>query len=394
MLATEQIERRMMVTGGNKTVAIVGSHTATRGQAPFDDPDVDIWVFNEAAATGVRDIHGVLHPWARRVTGVFQMHTPTIYRNPDNRSDPEHWRWLQMDHDYPIWMQEADPDVPASVRYPIENVLALIDNVSLHGAALHYLTSTIAMAIGLALSYGYSRIMLYGIEMSSETEYVYQRDCVAFWIGVAAGMNVQVELHCADEVFDRLVYGYESDIDQHPAEIETYANGLQEQVSALREVRRSAEIAWVDALDRNEVNAELLEAWLNASIELGKVEGQVSDARRYAHKARQMVNETGKAHIDRTEFEICSRLERQTAEEHRNNIHRTAGRIDLVVKGWIESRDPKLLDTIKRFAEDHIREGYDSGFHLGKADENYRLMADIDRRIKAAGGSKAVEMMR
>ncbi len=393
MLTTEQQTERRLLWSGSKTVAIVGSHTLTRGNAPWDDPDIDIWVFNEAAATGTRDEHGVMHPWAKRVTGVFQMHSATIYRNPDNRSDPEHWRWLQMDHEYPIWMQEIDPDVPASVRYPLERVLGLVDNVTLHGVGLRYLTSTIAAAFALALVDGYSRILLYGVEMSSETEYVYQRDCVAFWVGVAAGLGVKVELCCAGDVFDRLLYGYESDIYQNPDDLNARVEELQAQVKQLRDDNQEAARVWAEALDRVEFPAEKLEACLNAATELGRVEGALAEAKRYAYKAAQMIAETGKAHIDRTEFEIAARLERQTAEDHRNAIHRTAGRIDLIVKGWIESRNPDLIVSLKRFADDHVREGYDSGFYLGKSEENYRLMADIDKRIRAAGGSKAVELL-
>ena len=94
----------------NDTVAIVGTHPDTRDNAPFDDPSVDIWVFNEAASKRVKDDQ----PWAWRVDAVFQMHLPVIYKSKYNRSDPYYWQWLQEDHPFPIYMHDVDPEVPAA----------------------------------------------------------------------------------------------------------------------------------------------------------------------------------------------------------------------------------------------------------------------------------------
>ena len=88
-----------------KTLAIVGSHPATRDNAPWDNHSIDIWVFNEAAREA----------WVKRWDAVFQLHKPTIYRNPNNRTDPKHWEWLQQVHGKPIYMQAHDPMVPDSI---------------------------------------------------------------------------------------------------------------------------------------------------------------------------------------------------------------------------------------------------------------------------------------
>ena len=88
----------------NRTVAIIGTHPETREEAPWNDPTVDRWVFNEAGSA----------PWvAGPIQAVFQMHAPAVYRNPENRTDREHWRWLKQPHDYPVFMEAASKIPPA-----------------------------------------------------------------------------------------------------------------------------------------------------------------------------------------------------------------------------------------------------------------------------------------
>jgi hypothetical protein len=194
-----------------KTVAIVGSQEETRGNAPWDDLGVDIWVFNEAASQSVKNGE-IVGPWVRRCEAVLQMHTPVVYRNPENRSDKEHWSWLQRPHPFPIYMQDADPDVPASTRYPFEGVRALSGNVTLFDEQIEFFTSSIVYAIALAIYQGYERILLYGIEMASNTEYIYQRDGITLWAGIAISRGIQfwVPADCSMLMAPR--YGYDDSL--------------------------------------------------------------------------------------------------------------------------------------------------------------------------------------
>ena len=61
------------------TVAIIGSHPATRGDFDWERTDADVWGFNEALSAD----------WFERADGIFQMHKPVIWRSKTNRNDPE-----------------------------------------------------------------------------------------------------------------------------------------------------------------------------------------------------------------------------------------------------------------------------------------------------------------
>ena len=204
-----------------KKVCIVGSNKLTRHLIDWDQ-DADYWLFNEAGA----------HPWAKRVTGVFQMHAPAIWRNRGNVNDAGHYDWLQQRHPFPIWMQERYPDVPSSRAYPLAAICAmLLPSIQRkNGEDVRYFTSSAAYAIALAIWQGYDEIELYGIEMASGTEYAHQRDGVTFWLGVAAGHGVQVTLQNQSGLLNRALYGYEGEIVIHRQRFEIVEQGLRPKV--------------------------------------------------------------------------------------------------------------------------------------------------------------------
>jgi hypothetical protein len=137
-----------------KSLAIVGSHPDTRELAPYQSSGFDIWLFNEAAMKP--EVY-------RRWDALLQIHKPEVYASENNWVNKDHWTWLQQDHGKVIWMQDVDPRVPNSRKYPLDEILKL--------TPFHYLRSTPAMALALGIYLGYTDIWLYGSELSSNTEY-------------------------------------------------------------------------------------------------------------------------------------------------------------------------------------------------------------------------------
>jgi len=83
-------------------IAIVGTHPATRENAPWGDSDYLIWLFNETPAS----------PWVKRWDASFQLHAPEVYTSTNNFVDPSHWAWLQQPHPgRVIYMQQRDERV-------------------------------------------------------------------------------------------------------------------------------------------------------------------------------------------------------------------------------------------------------------------------------------------
>src|SRR3970040_2154965 len=105
--------------GYHKRLAIVGSHPATRANAPWHDESFEVWLFNESAMKP--EVY-------KRWDGLLQIHKEQVYASPTNWVNKDHWEWLQQDHgpDKRIWMQDVDPRVPNSVRYPLEEGWGLL----------------------------------------------------------------------------------------------------------------------------------------------------------------------------------------------------------------------------------------------------------------------------
>ena len=176
------------------TVAIIGSHPRTRGNFDFNRTDADVWVFNEALKS----------PWCKRADAVFQMHDPIIWRSSTNRNDPNHYNWLK-NTTVPVYMQEKYEDVPASIKFPLNELIA-----DLFGdyKPIPYITSSVAYALALAVYLKYKKIEVYGVEMETNTEYGHQRIGVAFWVGIAIGRGIEIDFH-SDSILNAPLYGYD-----------------------------------------------------------------------------------------------------------------------------------------------------------------------------------------
>lgn len=165
----------MEETQKRKVVALVGFAPMTRGLAPLDNPDIEIWTLNEASMMGIK-----------RIDRLFQMH-PRWCWDPNTR-DPGYIDWLKS-QTCPIYMFETEPDIPMSRRYPMER---MIERFGQDGKP--YLTSTFSYQIAMAIDEGYDEIQIFGIDLSSEEEYRYQRAGAEYLLGYAKALGIKIVL--------------------------------------------------------------------------------------------------------------------------------------------------------------------------------------------------------
>lgn len=378
----------------NKTVAIVGSHPDTREDAPFDDPRVDIWVFNEIAGQNIKSKNGD-HPWAYRVDGVFQMHKPAIYRSIHNRADPDHWIWLQKKHGFPIYMLDVDPLVPDSVKYPFDDVMHLLDTFTIGSdeEPIEFSTSGVSYAFALAAHMDqYEEILVYGVEMGSNTEYVYQRECVAFWAGVLAGRRKTLGWHSSGDIFTKPLYGYDGRITQTPEEFVERIAELEDVATELRQRRNEANEALHTAYRDDKLSDYITEAADAASL-LGEVDGALGESLRYHYKLQDMWANEGSTYIDRNEFEGKAGEVKDELEENTKAVFRPVGLIEYLMKMWFDTHNPAALDQLKLFIGQHINAAYKAGYSRGVWQENFNLAQQWDELVRMSGGDKAVAML-
>lgn len=280
-----------------KKVCIVGSNQLTRHLTDWEQ-DADFWLFNEMGRA----------PWAKKVDAVFQMHVPAIWRNPANVNDPSHYAWLQAPHPFPVYMQDAYSDVPAAVKYPLDEICdALLPGLRRKsGEAVRYFTSTCAYTIALAIYQGYDEIELVGIEMASDTEYFAQRDGVTFWLGIAAGRGVRVILQDKSLLMRGHLYGYTGEVTLQRQRLEIVARALapkveQEKAAAFELSGKVNTILNQLASERNQKKAnELYQALITAFNEqservfqYGVVQGQLAITQQYIGEVDALIRASG-----------------------------------------------------------------------------------------------------
>lgn len=206
-----------------KTVAIVGTSETSRELAPYLNKEIDIWMFNSQ----------LLSDWAKdkRCTAILELHQPETFLFMET----EYTKWLRENKDIPVYMLDAIPEAAASVKYPLDEIVNkyLIDfrrgnPFAIQDDVIQYFTSTVCYAIALAIYQGYDRIELYGVDMANNTEYIYQRDGIGLWFGIALGLGRQVYIPRDCFMFNSPRYGYDDKTDVFTREeFERIASELQ-----------------------------------------------------------------------------------------------------------------------------------------------------------------------
>jgi len=197
----------------SKKVAIVG-FAPSWGMAPFDDLSWEIWGLNELYVFDIK-----------RANRWFDIHTPTVSKE-DTKRVGNHWERMAA-LPCTVYMQDHYDEVPNSVKYPLDEMIAMFGN---------YFTNTISYMIAMAIAEGYTDIALYGVDMAHDTEYFCQRPSCEYFIGIAIGKGIRVEIpQAADLMKCNFLYGYE----------EEAANAFDEKLKS-REIELSAKIGQFD----------------------------------------------------------------------------------------------------------------------------------------------------
>ncbi|CAK0775157.1 conserved hypothetical protein [Gammaproteobacteria bacterium] len=349
-----------------RKLAIVGSHPATRENAPYDDPEWEIWLYNEAPQK--TEVY-------KRWDACLQLHKPEVYSSLENWVNKGHWEWLQKDHGKVIWMQEVDPKVPNSVRYPIEGVLDLVP--------YRYLRSSPALALALAIYLGYEEISLYGNELSSNTEYAYQATNLAFWIGFAHGRGIKLNLECWQSEFNQAIYGYEGelqiDAQFYEKRFDEYERAWTANDKTMTTIKNRLDAAMLER--KYDKVGQLTIELQNAALATGETAGAVREAERYMRRSDP---------ISRQEFERVSAQAQIDGDALREKMLHAGGKCEYVWNVWRQTGRMEALNQLRGFTREKVQFAYDMGAQLGIWKENLLYMSEYDKRVTALGGQRAV----
>lgn len=389
-----------------KTVAIVGSHTRTRDDVPWDNKDIDIWVFNEAASIG----------WPKRVDAVFQMHAEPVWKNPLNRNNPEFPAWLREQHKYPLWMLDEYPEIPASKSYPLDEICDLYLPLLKKGLIKQqFFTSTVAYTVALAMFQGYECIQLYGVEMASDTEYHYQRDGVFFWLGMALSHGIEIYIPEKSRLFSEPLYGYEGgaylgreqiigrkellQLEQEKVEAELERANQMQKASLDTAMDESGGEPGMAAVATTKQYLLSVKAQVDAIVKAGMFRGALEEVDRYLLKCDQMDKMSGAHLLARQEFELTAANADQLHLERKAQLDVLGAEARAAWKGLgkavKDEQNQKILNKLS-MAYGKAHQAYlESAFEVGRlhgiVQENFTLLNMVDELVKAAGGMKAEE---
>lgn len=323
-----------------KTLVIMGTHYKGR-KFDWSRTDCDIWMFNEAP--NVKDAEG--KPYYPRTDAVFQLHHEAIWKNPKNRSDTGHYDWLKSGKTPTLYMQEKYPDVPKSLKYPLEEVLSLVENVQIvvdgKERKFKYFSSSPDFALALVAQMWkqekrYDQVEVWGIELEHESEYVYQRTGFAFWTGYLAALGIKLVLY--NSIFDAPIYGYEGDIAISSEYLERRIADLTNELGSDKEHYNDQAKDFLESVS-GLLNADIskdIESGLNdltkRNERVGILNGQIKECQVYLERALAMESKTKSSVFSMGEFDGSRHLHKAEYAQIRNEIVNLNTKISFYLK--------------------------------------------------------------
>lgn len=211
-------DKGVVAASGRKNIAICGFASSSRALVPVDDPTWEVWGLNQ------------LYRHLPRADRWFDIH---MNWNEEVVPGTDYVGWIRG-CGIPFYMAERQPNLPTSVRYPIERLVAKFGD---------YFTSTIAFMLALAIEeidgavdsriafgdlvgrdanpraaiasmYSEYTIGIFGVDLVVGEEYFWQKACAEYWIGVACSRGINVMLPKQTALCKQLYrYGYEKEPD-------------------------------------------------------------------------------------------------------------------------------------------------------------------------------------
>ena len=187
-----------------KHLCIVG-YADSKDLAPYDDPEAQIFGLND------------LYKHIPRCNLWLQLHTPeevdrTHKLNPETRDSWEQHKQVLREIGCPVYMREVDPDIPNSIKYPLEEICDHFGKCFQEPDHAKYFTNSVSYMLALGIYKEYEKISVYGVDMAMSEEYGHQRPSCEFWLGMAAGRGIKIHIpNVANLLKTRYLYAYEEE---------------------------------------------------------------------------------------------------------------------------------------------------------------------------------------
>ena len=237
-----------------RKVAIVG-YTPTKEQAPFENKDWEIW--------GMNDLYKLIPRYDRWFEFHGKHKEDFIHKTRPGRTPwPEVKEALRKMH-CPVYLQEQVPDIPCSVRYPLDEILEEFGQYFLDPDYAKYFTNTVSFMLALAIYEKFDEIHVYGVDMATASEYDAQRPSCEFWLGVAVGRGIKIHIPAQSDLLKtRFMYGYEQEKkDLFEAKVDEMLKNLENKKAHAAQKKRNFEAEEFQYLGALTALREMMQVW-------------------------------------------------------------------------------------------------------------------------------------
>ena len=231
-------------------VCILGFAPSWR-EAPFADQSYEIWCLNEMYKVAKQVP-------AFRADRWFEIHD----RNSKSKATPEHTAFLKQ-CPVPLYMWGHYDDIPNSVRFPKDEIMRWLESKVFYGSG--YFNNSISWMVALAMMEGFKHIAIYGVDMATGDEWGHQKPSCEYFIGLAEGMGIKVEIPDSSELLKcAQLYGFESNnklrawMKAQTQEMGKRVQGIGQQAVQLQQNLTQAQIAQAQCQGAQQAYKEIL----------------------------------------------------------------------------------------------------------------------------------------
>lgn len=160
-------------------VTIMGSGN-TLQECKWNEPDTTYWAISST----------LISSFFKHADLLFEFHSENYYLQPNILS-------RLNDTHLPVMMKHKVEQIPLSIPFPVKDVVIR-----------PYFTSSVAYILAYAIYKKFEVINLFGIDLLLKDEYDTQRASCEYWIGVAEGKGIKVNIPQGSGLFNSPLYSY------------------------------------------------------------------------------------------------------------------------------------------------------------------------------------------
>jgi hypothetical protein len=176
-------------------VAVVGFAEGHLHEAPFDEPDWELW--------GINRLHTVDAVKQKQFHRWFQIHDLEKFHGEDS----EHLEFLKQ-FNGPVYLRPQDVGkypIPNAVPFPADQLVRQFGG---------YFNNTISWLIAYAIAHKPKKLGVYGVDMAQDhilnAEYSVQRPSCEYFLGLAQGLGIELHMPVGSDLLKSThLYGFE-----------------------------------------------------------------------------------------------------------------------------------------------------------------------------------------